>query len=123
MRKVHDEAFEDENARPYLQFGPRMCFRPLGFAVAFGTSQTVDDGQLKCQGNMEQQCPKQHNLKGFHDMVADHEIAESVVPSTAVVAQNAEVGAGVEKQEKTEKCTQKGNEDFLRDGMDFGDVP
>ena len=71
---------------------------------------------------MQQQGAEQHDFEGFHDIVGAHEVAEGVVPCATVVAQNAEVGAGVEQQEKAQKGAQKRDEDFLADGVYFWEI-
>ena len=99
-----------------------MCLGALRFLVAFGSRHLVGDGQPEGQDNVEQQGTEQHDLEGFHDIVGAHEVAEGVVPCATVVAQNAEVGTGMEQQEDAQKRAQKRNEDFLADGVDFREI-
>ena len=69
-----------------------MCFGALWFMVAFGSCYLVGNGQPNGQDDVEQQGAEQHDFKGFDNIVGAHEITKSVVPCTAVIAQNAQVG-------------------------------
>ena len=71
---------------------------------------------------MEQQRGEKPHLKHLDDIIGAHEVAESVVPFAAVVPQDKQVGAGMEQQEETQESAQCADEDFLRDGVDFGEV-
>ena len=66
-----------------------MGLGTMCFVVAFGSGQPVGDGQPKGQSDVEQQGPEQHDLKYLYDIVGAHEVAEGVVPGTAIVAQDA----------------------------------
>ena len=123
--KVHEmqqEAGEDEDARPDLEFGTRVSLGAIGFLVAHGPRHLVGDGQPKRQKYMQQQSGKQPHFEHFDDDVSAHEMAEGVVPLAAVVPQNEQVGTGVEQQKETQEGAQQRHKDFLGNGMDFGDV-
>ena len=99
-----------------------MGLGSLWFVVAFGPCQPVGDGQPKGQCDVEQQSSEKDDLKDLHDVVGAHEVAESVVPCTAVVTQNAEIGAGMKQQEETQESAQQRYQDLLRNRMDFWKV-
>jgi hypothetical protein len=48
---------------------------------------------------VKQEACHQDNLEYFNKDIRTHKVAECVVPGTVVVAQDAEVGAGMEQQE------------------------
>ena len=122
IHEMQQQACDDEDARPHLQLRASMGLGALWFLVAFGSRHAVGDGQPKCQTNVEQEDAEQHDFEHLDDDVGTHEVAEDVVPCAAVVAQDAEVGAGVEQQEQAKESAQQGHEDFLADGMDFGEI-
>lgn len=90
--EMQQEASDDEDARPHLQFRASVRLGALRFFVTFGSSHLVGDGQPDGQDDVEQQGTKQYNLKGFHNIVGAHKITKGVVPRAAVVTQDAEVG-------------------------------
>ena len=71
---------------------------------------------------MEQQSTKQHDFKGFHYRIGAHEVTKVVVPLAAVIAQDAEVRAGMEQQENAQEGTKQCHKDFLADGVNFWEV-
>ena len=115
--EVQDEAGEDEDARPHLQFGTSVRFGALRLMVALRTSHFVGNGQPNGQNHMQQQYGKQAYFHHLYDDVGAHEVAECVVPFTTVMSQNEEIGAGVKQQEETQESAQSTNEDLLGDGM------
>ena len=71
---------------------------------------------------MEQQGSEQNDLKDFDDLVGAHEVAEGVVPGTAIVAQDAQVGTGMEQQEDAQENAEQRHDYLLGDGMYFREV-
>ena len=102
---MQQKASDDEDACPDLQLRSSVRLAALRFVVAFWARHLVGDGEPKRQDNVEQKHAQQDDFKRFDDVVGAHEIAKSIVPFTAVVAKDAEVGAGVEQQEDAQEGT------------------
>ena len=90
-----------------------MCLSALRLVVALRPCLLVGDGQPKCQDDVEQQGGQQNDFKDFHDIIGAHEVAEGVVPSAAVIAQDAKVGRGMEQQEDAQESAQQRYENLL----------
>ena len=68
---------------------------------------------------MEQKSAQQNDLEHFHHIVCTHEIAESVIPFAAIVAQDAQIGTSMEKQKDAQESTQQCHENLLGDGVNL----
>ena len=54
IREMQQQACQEQNACPHLQFRARVRLRALRFVVAFGSRHLVGDGQPEGQDNVEQ---------------------------------------------------------------------
>ena len=116
-----NESHEDKCACPSHKFRTCVGFGFAALVIADGAaSLIVGVGKIERKNDVEDNGEKEDDFDDFDDIVSAHEMAESTIPSTVVVAKNTQVGTSVEEDENEQKASQQCNTDFLCYGMNFG---